>query len=105
MKQNITDELIAEARGALRRINIHAFPDDLAFQYRGGVLGRNVTEILRDVAVALEAATRERDAALAAVERVRALLGYILPDWSDSGVIAVADILAALDVTQMEQSK
>ena len=36
-------------------------------------------------------------AALAAVERVRARLGDILPDWSDSGVIAVADILAALD--------
>ncbi len=39
----------------------------------------------------------ERDAALAAIERVRARLGDILPDWSDSGVIAVADILAALD--------
>ena len=42
-------------------------------------------------------AEAERDAATAAVERVRARLGDILPDWSDSGVIAVADILAALD--------
>lgn len=53
-----SNELIAEAREALGRINIHAFPDNLAYQYRGGVLGRNVTEILRDVADALEAATR-----------------------------------------------
>ena len=37
------------------------------------------------------------DAANAAIARVRARLGDILPDWSDSGVIAVADILAALD--------
>ena len=39
----------------------------------------------------------ERDAATAAVERVRAALGEVLPDWSDNGVVAVADILAALD--------
>lgn len=44
-----------------------------------------------------EKAEAERDTALAAIERVRARLGDILPDWSDSGVIAVADILAALD--------
>lgn len=49
------EELVAEAREVLGRINIHAFPHDLAYQYRGGVLGRNVTEILRDVADALEA--------------------------------------------------
>ena len=46
---------------------------------------------------ALVGARAERDAATAAIERVRARLGDILPDWSDSGVIAVADILAALD--------
>ena len=54
------------------------------------------------VASALRAANMLRepgvpDAATAALERVRARLGDILPDWSDSGVIAVADILAALD--------
>lgn len=50
----MSKDLVAEAREALGRINIHAFPHDLAYQYRGGVLGRNVTEILRDVADALE---------------------------------------------------
>lgn len=58
MTNQTPESVIAEAREALGRINIHAFPNGLAYQYRGGVLGRNVTEILRDVADALEAATR-----------------------------------------------
>lgn len=55
--------LVAEARDALERINTNAFDHDLLFQYRGGVLGRELTLIVRDLADALEAATRERDAA------------------------------------------
>ena len=47
----------------------------------------------------------ERDAATAAVERVRAALGEVLPDWSDNGVVAVADILAALDGAPEPESR
>lgn len=88
-------DLIAEAREALGRVNANAFDHDLLFQYRGGVLGRELTLIVRDLADALEAATvrasqaeaelrdvlrvdvpslkAERDAAVAALERVRAI--------------------------------
>lgn len=55
------EDLIAEAREALGRVNTNAFDHDLLFQYRGGVLGRELTLIVRDLADALEAATRERD--------------------------------------------
>jgi hypothetical protein len=58
---NDYEELIAEAREALGRINTNAFDHDLLFQYRGGVLGRELTLIVRDLADALEAATSERD--------------------------------------------
>ena len=52
---------------------------------------------LEQVKLERDLAVKRADAATAAVGRVRAALGEVLPDWSDNGVVAVADILAALD--------
>lgn len=49
-------ELIAEARDVLGRVNTNAVYHDSLFQYRGGVLVRELTLIVRDLADALEAA-------------------------------------------------
>ena len=57
-------ELIAEARDVLGRVNTNAVYHDSLFQYRGGVLVRELTLIVRDLADALEAAeTRIAEAA------------------------------------------
>ena len=100
--------LVAEARDALGRVNTNAFDHDLLFQYRGGVLGRELTLIVRDLADALEAAGAERDAALAAIERVRALHHETYANTSDEawkrnqicahcGYVFPCDTRAALD--------
>lgn len=89
------DELLAEARDALGRVNTNAFEHDLLFQYRGGVLGREITLIVRDLADGIEElldrvekAEQERDeyrdgttivkltAAEQALQRVRELHQY-----------------------------
>ena len=50
-------DLIAEARKAVARINPGAHDPDALFQYRGGVFGREVTLMLRELADALESVT------------------------------------------------
>ena len=57
---SITD-LIAEARKAVARINPGAHDPDALFQYRGGVFGREVTLMLRELADALESVTVPTD--------------------------------------------
>ena len=69
------EALIAEARDALERINTNAFDPDLLFQYRGGVLGRELTLIVRDLADALEAAAAHDAATEARIERWMQLVG------------------------------
>ena len=53
---SITD-LIAEARGTVARIHPGHHDPDALFQYRGGVLGREATLIIRELADALESVT------------------------------------------------
>jgi len=53
---SITD-LIAEARGTVARIHPGHHDPDALFQYRGGVFGREVTLMLRELADALESVT------------------------------------------------
>ena len=87
---------------ALRAANMLREPGEPDWEYVGqdecAVPGHTgCTRVMVDGEPWFDHFPAERDAALAAIERVRARLGDILPDWSDSGVIAVADILAALD--------
>lgn len=74
MNETDFETMIAEARDVLGRVNKDAVYHDSLFQYRGGVLVRELTLIVRDLADALESVCAERDAALARIAELEAEL-------------------------------
>ena len=82
MNETDFETMIAEARDVLGRVNTDAVYHDSLFQYRGGVLVRELTLIVRDLADALESVRAERDAALARIAELEKMLENYTREYS-----------------------